>query len=65
MAEDTPDRLTSPAVHEDADDPSDIGIGSDVTSGHGPGSPSEDESSGTARDATGGHAPMDDDPKPR
>jgi hypothetical protein len=56
---------TSPAYHEDADDPSDVGIGSDVTTGHNPGSPTDDESSGEARDAVGGHAPMDDDPAPR
>src|SRR5436305_956676 len=35
---------TSPAIHEDADDPSDIGIGSDVKSGHNPGSPTDEES---------------------
>ena len=56
---------TSPAYHEDADDPQDIGIGSDVKSGHDPGSPRRDESSGEVRDAVGGHAPMDDDPSPR
>ncbi|MEA2298240.1 MAG: hypothetical protein QOF77_1176 [Solirubrobacteraceae bacterium] len=53
---------TSPAEHEGEGD---VGIGSDVTSGHNPGSPTTDESSGEARDAVGGHAPMDDDPKPR
>ncbi len=53
---------TSPAEHEGAED---VGIGSDVTSGHNPGSPTKDESSGEARDAVGGHAPADDDPKPR
>jgi hypothetical protein len=61
MAEDVPDRLESPPP---ADESGKGGIGADVQSGHNPGSPSTDESSGTARDATGGHAPMDDEPTP-
>jgi hypothetical protein len=59
--DDTPERQTSPADPND----SGTGIGSDVKQGHDPGSPSDEESSGKARDATGGHAPMDDDPTPR
>ena len=61
MTEQNPDP-TSPADPED----SGTGIGSDVQSGVGLSDKvdNDDSASGESHDATGGYAPMNDDPNP-